>query len=75
MLPASLAGSLFLKRGGGAKSSAVKVPDFLNACLVVMSDVKVLSILQEESQTHGLGITGRSSNEDARGKCAGSIGE
>lgn len=31
MLPASLPASLFLKRGGGAKSSEVKVPDFLNA--------------------------------------------
>lgn len=33
MLPASLAVSVFLKRGGGAKSRAVKVLDFLNACL------------------------------------------
>ena len=33
MLPASDAVALPGKRGGGAKSNAVNVPDFLNRCL------------------------------------------
>lgn len=33
ILPASEAVSLLLNRGGGAKSRAVKVPDFLSKCL------------------------------------------
>lgn len=33
ILPASEPVSLFLKRGGGAKSNAVNAPDFRNWCL------------------------------------------
>jgi len=33
ILPASEAVALPAKRGGGAKSRAVKVPEFLNRCL------------------------------------------
>jgi hypothetical protein len=64
MLPASLPESLFLKRAGGAKSSAVKVPDFLNACL---ETVRTRVSMSWTRNTYGLGIMESSSKDEAIG--------
>ena len=72
MEPESEAVSLFLKRGGGAKSNAVKVPDLRSRCLQVMSESTLVSV---DSITYGLGIGARSSNEEARGMWAWTLGE
>jgi len=66
ILPASLVVSLCLKRGGGAKSTAVKVLDFLKACLQRLS-----ALLTERCRcqiAYGLGITERSSKDEASGR-------
>lgn len=73
MLPASEAVALEGKRGGGAKSSAVKVPDFLSRWLG--RHVSWRRTDRDSTITYGLGITERSSNEDAKGRCAGTMGE
>ena len=64
MLPASLAVSPRAKRGEGAKSRAVKVPDFRNACLFHISRCRAIAV----HSTYGLGITAKSSNDEAMGK-------
>ena len=74
MLPASLtADPPWLIRGNAAKSRAVKVPDFLSACLGSMS-IKPLPKDGTEV-THGLGMVARSSNDDAKGLWARTAGE
>lgn len=73
MLPASEAVALEGKRGGGAKSSAVKVPDFRSRWL--RSHVSWRRKGKDSAITYGLGMTERSSNEDAKGRCAGTRGE
>lgn len=71
-LPASEALSSLRKRGGGAKSSAVKVPDFRRACLAIGQ-----CLLEKECsrKTYGLGMAASSLNEDARGLATGTCGE
>jgi hypothetical protein len=73
MLPASLAPDTWLTRGNAAKSRAVKVPDFLSACLGSTS----ISHCQERwnGSTYGLGMGASSSNDDTKGIWAGTAGE
>lgn len=74
MEPASEAVSLPLNRGGGAKSSAVKVPDlrrrWLRGILVV-----VLGIMHARGGPYGLGMGARSSKDDCNGMWADTAGE
>jgi hypothetical protein len=72
MLPASLAVSAFLKRGGGAKSRLSKVPDLRNACLGRL--LVLWSRSYWNTQTYGLGIGASSSKAEARGVRAGATG-
>jgi hypothetical protein len=50
MLPASLAVSAFLKRGGGAKSRLSNVPDLRNACLRRL----LIFVIQDFTEIHRL---------------------
>ena len=76
ILPLSLAESPLLKRGGRAKSRAVKVPDFRRACLSKENELGwLLGVITGLGMTYGLGITARSWNDDTSGVEAGSVGE
>lgn len=72
MLPVSLIVSGPRKRGGGAKSKAVKVDDFRNAWLLTM--LVKSSRPKSINETYGLGITARSSKDDASGVAAARVG-
>ena len=63
ILPVSLIVSGARNRGG-AKSKAVNVDDFLKACLYTMSAKRNATGI---NATYGLGMTARSSNDDASG--------
>ena len=56
--PASEADASLVNRGGGAKSSAVNVPDLRKRCLGAMIRNQEP---QQNQATYGLGMTARSS--------------
>lgn len=72
--PASEAVSLPLKRGGGAKSRAVKVPDLRRRWLICGLAI-ILGMLYIEEGPYGLGMAARSSKDDCKGMWADTAGE
>lgn len=72
MLPASLMLSGSLNFFGGAKSKAVKVPDFLSKCLKAVSTSDTHDLF---GSTYGDGIGASSSKALATGVKAGTVGE
>ena len=72
-LPASLTVPSSRKRGGGAKSRAVNVPDLRNAWLTDTVSFKYVK-RKRKRDTYGLGMTARSSYDDTSGECAGTAG-
>lgn len=69
----SLPPSALLNREGATKSRAVKVPDFLSACLNGWVSKSGHGYKIASRGTHGLGRMARSSYDDASGTWAGTV--
>ena len=69
ILPESDPLSLLLNLGGGAKSRAVNVPDLRSEWLIGLLAYYNPQIRRsKDEETYGLGITERSSKDDASGR-------